>query len=85
MSGFINISQFLVIKYLLIWSLCLPFQENVRALMKGARATMGYRPGSGLVSVPTANSGNVVGKPWKKHGNRNKKEKVRRLTKHLEA
>ncbi|EOB05190.1 Large subunit GTPase 1-like protein, partial [Anas platyrhynchos] len=59
-------------------------QENVRALMKGARATMGYRPGSGLVSVPTANSGNVVGKPWKKHGNRNKKEKVRRLTKHLE-
>nr|XP_027320214.2 large subunit GTPase 1 homolog [Anas platyrhynchos] len=60
-------------------------QENVRALMKGARATMGYRPGSGLVSVPTANSGNVVGKPWKKHGNRNKKEKVRRLTKHLEA
>ncbi|XP_035190728.1 large subunit GTPase 1 homolog [Oxyura jamaicensis] len=60
-------------------------QENVRALMKGVRATMGYRPGSGLVSVPTANSGNVVGKPWKKHGNRNKKEKVRRITKHLEA
>ncbi|NXI61147.1 LSG1 GTPase, partial [Anseranas semipalmata] len=59
-------------------------QENVRALMKGVRATMGYRPGSGLVSVPTPNSGNVVGKPWKKHGNRNKKEKVRRITKHLD-
>lgn len=45
---------------------------------------MGYRPGSGLVSVPAPNAGSVVGKPWKKHGNRNKKEKVRRITKHLE-
>ncbi|XP_025953327.2 large subunit GTPase 1 homolog isoform X1 [Dromaius novaehollandiae] len=60
-------------------------QENVRALMKGVRATMGYRPGSGLVSVTAPNSENAVGKPWKKHGNRNKKEKVRRITKHLEA
>ncbi|NXM65581.1 LSG1 GTPase, partial [Serilophus lunatus] len=59
-------------------------QENVRALMKGVRAAMGYRPGSGLVPVTASNPGNVVGKPWKKHGNRNKKEKVRRLTKHLE-
>ncbi|KAM6389120.1 large subunit GTPase 1 homolog isoform 2-T2 [Pluvialis apricaria] len=60
-------------------------QENVRALMKGVRAAMGYRPGSGLVPVTTPNPGNVVGKPWKKHGNRNKKEKIRRITKHLEA
>ncbi|NWI20298.1 LSG1 GTPase, partial [Crypturellus soui] len=60
-------------------------QENVRALVKGVRATMGYQPGSGLVSVTAPNAGNVVGKPWKKHGNRNKKEKVRRITKHLEA
>ncbi|KFO90631.1 Large subunit GTPase 1, partial [Buceros rhinoceros silvestris] len=59
-------------------------QENVRALMKGVRAAMGYRPGSGLVPVTTPNAGNVVGKPWKKHGNRNKKEKIRRITKHLE-
>ncbi|NXI78840.1 LSG1 GTPase, partial [Rhipidura dahli] len=59
-------------------------QENVRALMKGVRAAMGYRPGSGLVPVPASNPGNVVGKPWKKHGNRNKKEKIRRITKHLE-
>ncbi|NXJ16510.1 LSG1 GTPase, partial [Odontophorus gujanensis] len=59
-------------------------QENVRALMKGVRATMGYRPGGGLVSLPAPNAGSVVGKPWKKHGNRNKKEKVRRITKHLE-
>ncbi|NXY49657.1 LSG1 GTPase, partial [Ceuthmochares aereus] len=58
-------------------------QENVRALMKGVRAAMGYRPGSGLVTAP--NHENVVGKPWKKHGNRNKKEKIRRITKHLEA
>uniref|UniRef100_A0A8C8ALS6 Large subunit GTPase 1 homolog n=1 Tax=Otus sunia TaxID=257818 RepID=A0A8C8ALS6_9STRI len=60
-------------------------QENVRALMKGVRAAMGYRPGSGLVPVTTPAPGNVVGKPWKKHGNRNKKEKIRRITKHLEA
>ncbi|XP_054691798.1 large subunit GTPase 1 homolog [Grus americana] len=60
-------------------------QENVRALMKGVRAAMGYRPGSGLVPVTTPHPGNVVGKPWKKHGNRNKKEKIRRITKHLEA
>ncbi|NXX12835.1 LSG1 GTPase, partial [Podargus strigoides] len=60
-------------------------QENVRALVKGVRAAMGYRPGSGLVPVTTHNPGNVVGKPWKKHGNRNKKEKIRRITKHLEA
>ncbi|OXB63982.1 hypothetical protein ASZ78_014746 [Callipepla squamata] len=59
-------------------------QENVRALMKGVRAAMGYRPGGGLVSAPAPNAGSVVGKPWKKHGNRNKKEKVRRITKHLE-
>ncbi|NWI51262.1 LSG1 GTPase, partial [Calyptomena viridis] len=60
-------------------------QENVRALMKGVRAAMGYRPGSGLVPVAAPSPGNVVGKPWKKHGNRNKKEKIRRITKHLEA
>ncbi|NWY31500.1 LSG1 GTPase, partial [Pheucticus melanocephalus] len=60
-------------------------QENVRALMKGVRAAMGYRPGSGLVPAAAPNSANVVGKPWKKHGNRNKKEKIRRITKHLEA
>ncbi|NXX87001.1 LSG1 GTPase, partial [Urocolius indicus] len=60
-------------------------QENVRALMKGVRAAMGYRPSSGLLPVPAPPPGTVVGKPWKKHGNRNKKEKIRRITKHLEA
>ncbi|NXU95728.1 LSG1 GTPase, partial [Cettia cetti] len=60
-------------------------QENVRALMKGVRAAMGYRPGSGLVPAAASNPASVVGKPWKKHGNRNKKEKIRRITKHLEA
>ncbi|NXN78940.1 LSG1 GTPase, partial [Bombycilla garrulus] len=59
-------------------------QENVRALMKGVRAAMGYRPGGGLVPATASSPGNVVGKPWKKHGNRNKKEKIRRITKHLE-
>ncbi|XP_054241936.1 large subunit GTPase 1 homolog [Indicator indicator] len=60
-------------------------QENVRALVKGVRAAMGYRPGSGLLPTATPSPGSVVGKPWKKHGNRNKKEKIRRITKHLEA
>lgn len=85
-SGFINMSQFRVVKYLLtVTGNCLFFQENVRALVKGVRAAMGYQPSGGLVPVTTPNPGNVVGKPWKKHGNRNKKEKIRRITKHLEA
>ncbi|KAM6159701.1 large subunit GTPase 1 homolog [Erethizon dorsatum] len=59
-------------------------QENVRALTRGVQAVMGYQPGSGLVTTTTVSSKNVVGKPWKKHGNRNKKEKSRRLYKHLD-
>ncbi|XP_069550762.1 large subunit GTPase 1 homolog [Brachyistius frenatus] len=60
-------------------------QENVRALSKGVQSVMGYKPGSGPVGPGKTQSEMVVGKPWKKHGNRNKKEKVRRITKHLEA
>lgn len=60
-------------------------QENVRALSKGVQSVMGYKPGSGPVGPGTAGSEGVMGKPWKKHGNKNKKEKVRRLTKHLDA
>ncbi|XP_019110539.2 large subunit GTPase 1 homolog [Larimichthys crocea] len=60
-------------------------QENVRALTKGVQSVMGYKPGSGPVGPGKVGSEVVVGKPWKKHGNRNKKEKVRRLCKHLDA
>lgn len=60
-------------------------QENVRALSKGVQSVMGYKPGSGPVGMGKAGSEMVAGKPWKKHGNRNKKEKVRRLNKHLDA
>uniref|UniRef100_A0A3Q0RZY7 Large subunit GTPase 1 homolog n=1 Tax=Amphilophus citrinellus TaxID=61819 RepID=A0A3Q0RZY7_AMPCI len=60
-------------------------QENVRALSKGIQSVMGYKPGSGPVGPGKAESEMAVGKPWKKHGNRNKKEKVRRVTKHLDA
>ncbi|XP_062868702.1 large subunit GTPase 1 homolog [Trichomycterus rosablanca] len=60
-------------------------QENVRALTKGVQVVMGYRPGSGPQAQGKADSEQQVGKPWKKHGNRNKKEKVRRLNKHLDA
>ncbi|XP_066503867.1 large subunit GTPase 1 homolog [Hoplias malabaricus] len=61
-------------------------QENVRALTKGVQMVMGYKPGSGPLGLGgPAGSEQQVGKPWKKHGNRNKKEKVRRLNKHLDA
>ncbi|XP_055481146.1 large subunit GTPase 1 homolog [Psammomys obesus] len=59
-------------------------QENVRALTKGVQAVMGYKPGSGLVPAAAVSAESVAGKPWKKHGNRNKKEKSRRLYKHLD-
>ncbi|KAM9696916.1 large subunit GTPase 1 homolog [Dama dama] len=59
-------------------------QENVRALTKGVQAVMGYKPGSGLVTAAAVSSESGAGKPWKKHGNRNKKEKSRRLYKHLD-
>ncbi|XP_077572361.1 large subunit GTPase 1 homolog isoform X2 [Stigmatopora nigra] len=58
--------------------------ENVRALSKGVQGVMGYKPGSGIVA-PGITAPEMVGKPWKKHGNRNKKEKMRRLYKHLDA
>ncbi|KAM5335130.1 large subunit GTPase 1 homolog isoform 1-T1 [Glossophaga mutica] len=60
-------------------------QENVRALTRGVQAVMGYKPGSGLVTAATVSSESGAGKPWKKHGNRNKKEKSRRLYKHLDT
>ncbi|XP_019937026.2 large subunit GTPase 1 homolog [Paralichthys olivaceus] len=60
-------------------------QDNVRALSRGVQSVMGYKPGSGPVGQSKAGPEVVVGKPWKKHGNKNKKEKVRRLNKHLDA
>lgn len=57
----------------------------MRALTKGVQTVMGYKPGSGPVGPARAATEAAAGKPWKKHGNRNKKEKVRRLTKHLDA
>uniref|UniRef100_A0A3Q3WR45 Large subunit GTPase 1 homolog n=1 Tax=Mola mola TaxID=94237 RepID=A0A3Q3WR45_MOLML len=60
-------------------------QENVQALSKGVQSIMGYKPGSGPVGPERAGTEGMVGKPWKKHSNKNKKEKVRRLNKHLDA
>ncbi|KAM4772479.1 large subunit GTPase 1 homolog [Rhinophrynus dorsalis] len=60
-------------------------QENVRALTKGVQSVMGYKPGSGPIPLTGSSTETVAGKPWKKHGNKNKKEKVRRLNKHLDA
>ncbi|XP_073434792.1 large subunit GTPase 1 homolog [Dendrobates tinctorius] len=60
-------------------------QENVRALTKGVQSVMGYKPGSGPMPLTTTSTETLTGKPWKKHGNRNKKEKVRRLNKHLDV
>ncbi|XP_041746303.2 large subunit GTPase 1 homolog [Coregonus clupeaformis] len=64
-------------------------QENVRALTKGVQSYMGYKLGSigqrEQVGQGQPGTEQPVVKPWKKYGNRNKKEKVRRLTKHLDA
>ena len=59
--------------------------EDVRALTKSIQAVMGYKPGSGLVTAVTMSSESRAGKAWKKHGNRNKKEKSHRLYKHLDT
>ncbi|XP_042195112.1 large subunit GTPase 1 homolog [Callorhinchus milii] len=58
-------------------------QENVRALTKGVKNVMGLKPGATPTTGSDVEPG--AGKPWKKHGNRNKKEKVRRLCKHLDG
>ncbi|XP_042314501.1 large subunit GTPase 1 homolog [Sceloporus undulatus] len=62
-------------------------QENIRALTRGSQSVLGYRGGaSGLQGLlPAAAKDSVPEKPWKKHGNRNKREKIRRVTKHLQA
>ncbi|KAL2090251.1 hypothetical protein ACEWY4_014939 [Coilia grayii] len=67
-------------------------QENVRALTRGVQMVMGYKPGSGPqaqgstgAAQGSTGAAQPAGKPWKKHGNRNKKEKIRRLNKHLDA
>uniref|UniRef100_H2LU66 Large subunit GTPase 1 homolog n=1 Tax=Oryzias latipes TaxID=8090 RepID=H2LU66_ORYLA len=60
-------------------------QENVRALTKGVQSIMGYKPGSGPVAQAVSESQPHQGKPWKMHGNKNKKQKLRRTTKHLDA
>ncbi|KAM4575284.1 large subunit GTPase 1 homolog [Fundulus diaphanus] len=60
-------------------------QDNVRALTKGVKSVMGYKPGSGPVGPDSSESETMEGKPWKKHGNRNKKEKLRRITTHLDG
>ncbi|XP_075427231.1 large subunit GTPase 1 homolog [Ascaphus truei] len=60
-------------------------QENVRALTKGVQTVMGYAPGRGPIPLPAPGAETAAGKPWKKHGNKNKKEKIRRINKHLDA
>ncbi|KAG8445120.1 hypothetical protein GDO86_010043 [Hymenochirus boettgeri] len=60
-------------------------QENVRALTKGVQTVMGYKPGSGRSQLHPPLADLASGKPWKKHGNKNKKEKIRRINKHLDA
>ncbi|XP_048361452.1 large subunit GTPase 1 homolog [Sphaerodactylus townsendi] len=57
-------------------------QENVRALTRGVQSLGGCQMGP---APPASHPEPSRGKPWKKHGNRNRKEKLRRLTKHLEA
>ncbi|XP_032081214.1 large subunit GTPase 1 homolog isoform X2 [Thamnophis elegans] len=60
-------------------------QENVRALTRGNRAGLGYPAGTAAHPLSGPGLADGAGKPWKRHGNRNKKQKLRRLTRHLEA
>ncbi|XP_072330396.1 large subunit GTPase 1 homolog [Scyliorhinus torazame] len=60
-------------------------QENIRALTKGVQTTMGLKLGNSQTPMTVTCVENVAEKPWKKHGNRNKKEKLRRLCKHLDG
>ncbi|XP_048398849.1 large subunit GTPase 1 homolog isoform X2 [Stegostoma tigrinum] len=60
-------------------------QENIRALTKGIQTAMGLKHGISSTSMTGASMENVAGKPWKKHGNRHKKEKLRRTYKHLDG
>ncbi|XP_026542989.1 large subunit GTPase 1 homolog [Notechis scutatus] len=60
-------------------------QENVQALTRGNRAGLGYPAGAAAHSPSGPGLADGAGKPWKRHGNRNKKQKLRRLTRHLEA
>ncbi|XP_063162273.1 large subunit GTPase 1 homolog [Candoia aspera] len=59
-------------------------QESVQALTRGTRAGAGHGAGTATHSPSGPNSANGAGKPWKRHRNRNKKQKLRRLTRHLE-
>uniref|UniRef100_A0A8D2KW21 Large subunit GTPase 1 homolog n=1 Tax=Varanus komodoensis TaxID=61221 RepID=A0A8D2KW21_VARKO len=62
-------------------------QENIRALTRGSRSVLGHSacPSHQLPSSPALSLEGSPGKPWKKHGNRNKKEKMRRVARHLQA
>ncbi|XP_070973447.1 large subunit GTPase 1 homolog [Oncorhynchus clarkii lewisi] len=53
-------------------------QENVRALTKGVQSYMGYKLGSigQREQIGQPGTEQPVVEPWKKHGNRNKKEKM---------
>ena len=57
-------------------SLMFSFKEHVRCLSRGV--TLGPRPLGGAIS---GQDGAMPYKPWKKHYNKNKREKLRRLAK----
>ena len=66
------------------------FQTDVRFGSKGIHGRVNYTRKNGPVLVTDGTSaasanGLAEGKPWKKHHNRNKKEKLRRLYGHLDA
>ncbi|XP_025032079.1 large subunit GTPase 1 homolog [Python bivittatus] len=60
-------------------------QENIRALTRGSQAGVAYRSGTAAHDPSGPDLADGAGKPWKRHRNRNKKQKLRRLTRHLEA
>uniref|UniRef100_H9G8S3 Large subunit GTPase 1 homolog n=1 Tax=Anolis carolinensis TaxID=28377 RepID=H9G8S3_ANOCA len=62
-------------------------REEIRAFTRGSHSALGSQGGlSGQGGLPPSSAKDGgPGKPWKKHGNRNKKEKLRRVTRHLQA
>jgi len=58
---------------------------DVRVGSKGPHGRINYTRKNGPILVTDTTNQYPDGKPWKKHNNRNKKEKLRRLYRHLDA
>lgn len=60
-------------------------QTDIRFGSKGIHGRVNYTRKNGPTLITDGTNADSEGKPWKKHHNRNKKEKLRRLYRHLDA